>query len=43
MPPPTQIGGPNTPGFWERFNKAIKSGQVPESYRGVMGEMIKNS
>ena len=43
MPPPIQIGGgPSTPGFWERFNKAISSGQVPEGYRGVMGELIKN-
>ena len=36
------ISGPSTPGFWQRFNKAISSGQVPEGYRGVMGELIKN-
>ncbi len=42
LPPPTQIGGPSTPGWWERFNKSIASGQVPEGYRGAMGEMIKN-
>jgi hypothetical protein len=41
MPPPTQIG-PNTPGFWERINKALTAQQVPDGYRGAMGEMIKN-
>ena len=39
---PISMGGPDTPGFWQRFNKAISSGQVPEGYRGVMGELIKN-
>jgi hypothetical protein len=41
MPPPTQIG-PNTPGFWERINKALAAQQIPDGYRGAMGEMIKN-
>ncbi len=35
-------GGPNTPGFWERINQALKAQQIPDGYRGVMGEMIKN-
>jgi hypothetical protein len=34
--------GPNTPGFWERINKALTAQQVPDGYRGAMGEMIKN-
>ncbi len=38
-----QMGGPSTPGFWERFNKAIAGQQVPPSYRGVMGELIGNT
>ncbi len=41
MPSPTQIG-PNTPGFWERINKAMAAQQIPDGYRGAMGEMIKN-
>ena len=42
MPSPTQIG-PNTPGFWERINKAMAAQQIPDGYRGAMGEMIKNA
>ena len=34
--------GPNTPGFWERINRALAAQQVPDGYRGAMGEMIKN-
>jgi hypothetical protein len=34
--------GPNTPGFWERINKAMAAQQIPDGYRGAMGEMIKN-
>ncbi len=41
MPSPTQIG-PNTPGFWDRINKAMAAQQIPDGYRGAMGEMIKN-
>ncbi len=36
------MGGPNTPGFWERINQALKAQQIPDGYRGAMGEMIKN-
>jgi hypothetical protein len=34
--------GPSTPGFWDRINKALAAQQVPDGYRGAMGEMIKN-
>ncbi len=49
MSPPVNINGPgaggdpSTPGFWERFNQAIKAQQVPPIYQGAMGQIIGNS
>ena len=30
------------PSVWDTFKKMLAQGQVPEGYRGAMGEMIKN-
>ncbi len=30
------------PGFWDRWKMMLPQGQVPQQYRGVMGEQIGN-
>lgn len=49
MPPPVNIGA--APGqqqalstdIWGTLKRMFANGQVPEGYRGVMGEMLKNT
>lgn len=44
MPPPAQIGPVATStSIWDTLKKMLANGQVPEGYRGAMGEMIKNT
>jgi len=34
---------PISSGIWDTLKKMLANGQVPEGYRGAMGEMIKNT